>query len=562
MPKGFFFLFILSLQFCFAQNPYPQDYFRSPLDIPIILAGTFAELRSNHFHSGMDIKTQRREGLKVITAAKGYISRIKISHWGYGKALYVTHPNGYVSVYAHLQKFSPKIEAFIKQQQYKKETFEIELFPAPETLSVSTNEVIAFSGNTGGSSAPHLHFELRDKNERPINPMLFGIDTKDTRRPDVTGIFAYPINDSAHVDTSNNIKKLRLIPLENGNYTVEQINAHGKIGFGIITTDKLDLASNKNGVSNIQTFFNGSQNFEIDFKRFSFNETKHINRLIDYSYYQEHKDRIQKLFLQSNNPLSIYKNIDKGGYLEIQDSTSNIYKIKVTDFKGNETTVSIEISGKKINHIQPKRIKTTNHYIYTNQSITLQDKGVSVFLPKETFYDDLFIDFKVSSDTLILHNSNTPTQKYFSINYDINNYTDADKDKLFIARLNKYNNKTYIPTTRKGNILTSRTNVLGRYVIASDTEAPTITPINFKSQKWISNERYLKLKIDDKLSGISNYRATINGKWVLMEYEPKKKLLVHDFNDAIITDTEQNLKLIIIDNVGNSSTFETTYYRK
>jgi len=172
-----YFLFI-SISFCNGQSPYPQNYFTSPLDITLVVSGTFAELRSNHFHSGLDLKTKGTEGLSLRTAAAGYVSRIKISRYGYGKALYITHPNGYTTVYAHLQKFSPSIEAYVKKQHYKKESFELELFPKMEDLKVFTKDTIGYSGNTGGSGGPHLHFEIRDKQERPINPMLFGLDIK------------------------------------------------------------------------------------------------------------------------------------------------------------------------------------------------------------------------------------------------------------------------------------------------------------------------------------------------------------------------------------------------
>ena len=277
-----------------AQNPYPQDYFKNPLDITLVLSGTFAELRSNHFHSGLDIKTQQREGLKVYAAAAGHVSRIKVSHWGYGKALYITHPNGYSTVYAHLQKFGPKIEAYIKKLQYEKESYEVEVFPEITDLLIEQGDIVAYSGNTGGSQAPHLHFEIRDKSQRPINPMLFGIDIKDTRAPFIQGVYAYPIGENAHVNKSGEKVKLRLIPQSNGDYTVESINAFGKIGFGIVSYDRQDLAANKNGVSSIQTFYNGNKNFEIDFKRFSFSETKHLNRLIDYEFFKKKISRIQK----------------------------------------------------------------------------------------------------------------------------------------------------------------------------------------------------------------------------------------------------------------------------
>ena len=564
MRNTLIFVFIFFTQAILAQNPYPQDYFRNPLEIQLVLAGTFAELRSNHFHSGLDIKTQQREGLKVFAAAKGYVSRIKISHWGYGKALYITHPNGYTTVYAHLKKFSPKIEALVKKSQYEKETFEIELFPSINELLIDTDEVIAFSGNTGGSSGPHLHFEIRDKRERPINPMLFGMDIKDTRRPTILSVFAYPIDDNSHVNLSPEKTKLRVIPKNNGNYTVENIDAFGKIGFGIVTYDRQDFAPNKNGVSNIQTFFNGNKNLEIDFKRFSFDETKHLNRLIDYEHFKKNKSRIQKLYIEPNNPLSIYKNVNKNGYITINDSTSSIYKIRINDYKGNDTWLTIPITGKKNDTISSKHIKITDHFIYADQVTNLESQNVSVHFPSNTFYDNFFIDFNIKSDTLTLHKPIVSAQKYFTINYDISNYTETDKDKLFIARLVGFykNYLAYTPTTKKGNILSARTKTLDTYVLGVDTENPKIKSLNFQDGQWLSKYRYLKVKIDDKISGIKNYRATVNGKWILMEYDAKKKTLIYDFNDNKITETKNNLKIIVTDNVGNSSTFEAIFFRK
>ena len=560
----FIFIFLLTCtSVSIAQSNYPKDYFREPLDITLVLAGTFAELRSNHFHSGIDIKTQHKKGLKVYASADGYVSRIKISTFGYGKALYITHPNGYTSVYAHLQKFSPKLESYIKQLQYEKESYEVELFPNTNELPIEKSEIVAYSGNSGGSSAPHLHFEIRDNAERPINPLLFGIDIKDTRKPIITEVYAYSIDENSHVNKSNLRQKLRLIPQKNGDYTVENIIAHGKIGFALATIDRQDLAPNSNGVYNIQSFYNGNSNFELDFKRFSFDETKHLNRLIDYEHYKTKKKRIQKLFLEINNPLSIYKNVVDNGYITIEDSTASVYTVNIKDISGNNTKLNITIKGDATNDIEFKEKVSTPHYIYSNQAVNLISGKVSVDFPQNTFYDDFFINFNVSNDTITLHKDIIPTRKYFKISYDLSNYKKEDIDHLYIANLVGYNDyPLYSTTKRKNNVISTNTKRLGKYALATDSIRPTIKSINFQNKKWLSKFRFLKVKIDDKQSGISNYRATVNGKWILMEYDYKTKTLTHDFNDGIITDTKNNLKIIVIDNVGNNSTFEATFYRK
>lgn len=562
--KYLFFL-IFACQLCFSQadSPYPQDYFRNPLDITLVLSGSFAELRSNHFHSGLDIKTQQRTGLNVYAAAEGYVSRIKVSHYGYGKALYITHPNGYVTVYAHLEKFSPKIQKFIKACQYDKESYEVETFPSPSELPIASNEIVGFSGNSGSSGGPHLHFEIRDNEERPINPMLFGIDIKDTKAPFISAVYAYPKNENAHVDHSKSRKEIRLIPAKNGDYSTAPVEALGDIGFGIVSNDQQDLANNKNGLNNIQAFFNGNKNFEMDFKRFSFDETRHLNRYIDYEVYKEEKSRIQKLFVQSGNTLSMLKDIDNSGYVRVEDSTNSVYRVRLRDFKGNETWLTIPIIGKKLNEVlQAPEIKPSD-FIIANQVNELEKENVKVYFPKDTFYEDFHIDFNVRNDTLTLHKDIVPLKKNFNITYDISNYSDEDKDKLFIAKLYGYYQKaSYISTKRIGDLLSARTKYLGNFTLARDTVSPTIVPVNFQDGKWLSKHNHLKVKIDDDLSGVSNYRATINGQWILMEYDYKKDTLTYDFSDNASTATENNLKVIVTDNVGNSTTFEATFFRK
>jgi len=557
------FFFILCLQFTFVFAQYPQDYFRSPLEIDLVLAGTFGELRSNHFHSGVDIKTQQRTGLNVYAVADGYVSRIKVSTYGYGKAIYITHPNGYVSVYAHLEKYADQIQKYIKTCQYEKESYEVEMFPSPSELLVSAGDIIAFSGNTGGSGGPHLHFEIRDNAERPINPLLFGLEVPDHKLPYISSVYAYPKDKNSHVNDSKKRTELRLIPKSNGDYTVEPIEAYGEIGFGIETNDELDGANNKNGVSSIQTFYNGNKNFEINFKRFSFSETKYLNRYIDYEIYVDKADRVQKLFVQPGNALSMFDEVVEDGYVKVEDSTATVYKVRIQDFKGNETWLNIPINAKPAKEILEAYELKPNTFIYADKANKLEQDNVSVNFRPNTFYEDFNIDFSVRNDTLRLHKDVIPLLNYYSIQYDISNYADEDKDQLFIAKLyGYYQRPSYVSTKRIGDQLSASTKTLGTFTLARDTKDPTITPVNFKNKQWLSKSNELVLKISDDLSGISNYRATINGKWILMEYEYKKNTLSYDFSDHVSTDTENNFKLIVTDNVGNSTTFEATFFRK
>lgn len=546
----------------FGQSDIPVDYFANPLGINLILSGTYGELRSNHFHSGLDIKTQQREGLPVYASADGYVSRINVQHFGYGKALYLLHPNGYTTVYAHLQNFAGEIEKYVKENQYKKESFEIELFPEASIIPVKKGDLIAYSGNTGSSGGPHLHYEIRDSSQRPMNPMLFGVNVPDNKPPIVSAVFAYPLGEDAHINQSQELTKLRLIKQMDGNYKTEDVIAFGKIGFGVSTYDQLDGASNKNGAYSINAALNNVSKFKVKFDKFSFNETRYLNRYTDYGYFKTNRSQIQKLFRETNNPLSIIIQEDDNGYVFVQDSLDYSYSISVKDFQGNTLTVIIPIKGKKAEILNPREIQETEDYIYSDHATSLTKGKFSVYIPANSLYEDTYLDIKANGETLKLHEDIVPIHQNITITADISNYLEEDKDRLFLGRLNYKGQPYYTNTTRKGDKLIAQTRLFGNYAIASDTVEPIIKPINFSEGKWISNQKTLQIKITDPLSGISSYRATINGKFILMEYNYKTDVLTYDFDDAVNTETENNLKLIVIDNVGNSATFEAKFFRK
>jgi len=559
------FLYYILLYSClqtFSQQKYPTDYFGNPLEINSVLSGTFAELRSNHFHSGLDIKTQQREGLKVFATAEGHVSRIKISPWGYGKAIYIEHPNGYTTVYGHLKKFAPEIESYIKEQQYKKEKFAIELFPPKDILNLTKNQLIAYSGNTGGSGGPHLHYEIRDSSQHPMNPMLFGFEIKDTSKPRVNSVYAYSLTDSSQVNHHNDKVKIKLLKGKDGNYLAETVYASGVIGLGVNTYDKQDLAHNKNGVYNIKTYINGKLNYELDFKKFSFSESRHLNQLIDYSYFKENKSRIQKLFKNERNPLSIIKNVSDYGKLTILEGEQINYKIVISDFNNNTRTITIPFVGKKekITHLKEKI--ESQHYIYAHKESILSNDNKKVYIPKNAMYDNTPILFETLGDTIIVGDRTFPLHKNITLTFDTSKYSAGDIDKLYVSSLG-YNNKPYyVRTYKKENNIIGKTKYFGKFTLTADNDKPKIKPVNTQEGKWMTKANFLRMRISDKSSGVKKYRGTINGKWVLMEYDAKKNLLSYNFADKMHESGENKFKLIVIDNVGNNSIFEMTFFRK
>ena len=239
-----FIVLILLILLYINTNGQNDIEFAKPVDFPITLSGSFAELRSNHFHAGIDIKTYGQIGKKVFAIEDGFIARIKVAGGGYGHALYIQHPNGYTSVYAHLEGFNQEISAFVKEEQYIKQSFEVNLFPDREKFKVKKGQLIAFTGNTGGSNGPHLHFEIRKtKNQHPVNPLFFDFGVKDNTNPRINSIAIYPLDNQALVNGKNQKLILPAQKVDNERYTIEfsdSLRLAGDIGFGIETFDYFD----------------------------------------------------------------------------------------------------------------------------------------------------------------------------------------------------------------------------------------------------------------------------------------------------------------------------------
>lgn len=549
--------------FVFAQAEYPKDYFRSPLDIPMQLSGNFGELRPNHFHAGFDLRTQQKEGFKVYAVADGYVSRIKISTFGNGKTVYINHPNGFTSVYGHLKMANVAIESYIKNNHYKEESFEIEMFFKPDEMKVQNGDVIAFSGNTGSSQGPHLHFEFRDsKTEFIINPMLFGYDTylKDTKKPIVSAVYVYPLDSKTTVNHSKRPIALNVSLQKDGTYLSDKVTANGVIGFGISASDSDDVSFNVNGVYKVHSFYNGKPNFGYEFNTYSFDEMRYINALIDYPRYKKTQQRIQKLFMETPYNLSIIQADENKGVLQITPNLASLYRIEVSDFFGNKKIIAIPIQYDLLPTVISPEPAVSNYFVNANVDSNFALENMSVFFPAGTFYDDFNMNFDVKNDILWLHDDTVPAHSNFTVSIEDTKATELQREKMFIGRI-EGKSTNYNPTYRKDNVFSTKVKILGKYALVSDTVAPKITMNTPVEGKWISTQKTIQLSISDDLSGIKSYNGYLNGKWVLFEYDNKTRKITHYFSDGIVAEGANDLKVIVTDNVGNSTTFATRFFR-
>ncbi|MGB1971816.1 MAG: M23 family metallopeptidase [Flavobacteriaceae bacterium] len=552
-----FILFIGGSLFIGAQEATP------PLDIPLKLSGTFGEFRATHFHAGLDLKTQGQEGFKVRAVQQGSVRRIRVATTGYGKCLYIQHANGTTSVYAHLQKFAPKIEQLIKAYQYEKQKFVVQRFLKLNELMVEEGEVIGFSGNTGGSEGPHLHFEIRDsKAETPLNPLRYGFDIKDSIRPIVQGLYRYALHDGTAEPKIE-------IPLQRRNdsvYVAELQRFGGTQGFGIRLFDRQDLSYNRNGIYKATLLVNGQKHFSYTFDKIDFSDGKKINALIDYISYRKERIRIQKLFRNMDLDFSFLSKDDPHGMITFKAGSAYQIEVIVEDFKQNKSVVSFYVEGmpsEKTAVLPPSndRILPQKDYLYVFDQH-------EVYLPKETFYEAVEMQIDSNKDTLFIAEIPQPQRKGFEIKVK----TPPALDSLGLQQLclAKYDPNeedlekqlSYVWSKKEDGLMVTKSAYPGIYVFAQDSLAPSIAPMNFKSEQWMSNYKFLKVAIEDDFSGIKKYRATINDQWILMEYEPKDKSLSYDFSDLDFKLARLEFRLEVEDNVGNVGRYETTIFRK
>lgn len=566
-------IFLLSLiisktnaQQIFSANSYPLTDFRQPLDIdPPALAGSFGELRSNHFHSGVDFRTNQRTGYPVYATADGYISRLRVQNSGFGLALYINHPNGFTSVYGHLARFNPKIAQEVKKIQYQKKSYEIDEFPSADLIPVRKGDIIAYSGNTGSSGGPHLHFELRDtKTESTINPQLLGIQIPDQIPPVIYSMYVYRLNGKTFNEFTP--KQYFQVVGGNGKYNlnkVNTINLNGEVGFGIVTTDKHNGNSGLNGVYSIELALDGKSIFTSALERFSFENSKAINSHIDYPAFLNLKRSIQKSFVDPGNPLQIYSNLLNSGRVTFSDGKLHELKYTITDAKGNKSTLLFNVQS-NVNAVINTPAQTPGVLFPFNKVNEFSNEDVKVILPKGTLYNDLNFVYKklpkpqtnAFSAIHQVQNNLTPLHVGFEIWIKADSSLTKYQQKALIVNTNRSSQGGYF---ENGYVKTKPRN-FGGFFIAIDTIAPTIVPVNIANGKNMAGLSKMNFRISDNLSGIKSFNGYIDGKWVLMEFDTKTASLWHNF-DELTGPGKHSLEIIVVDMKDNTKRYAIDFLR-
>ncbi|WP_421919842.1 M23 family metallopeptidase [Marinifilum sp.] len=561
------FIFLASsIKFYAQPKKYPKNYFRSPVDFTITLSGNFAELRNNHFHSGIDIRTFTK-GKKIYSIADGFVSRIKVSAGGYGKAIYIDHPNGYTSVYAHLDRFNKEINEFVKVYQYNKKTFEFDIDLNKDRFPLKKGDVIALSGNTGSSSGPHLHFEIRDtKSEHPINPLLFGFKIKDTTPPKIFNLYVYPMDSLSSVNGKNTRKRFPVIYYNNAFHLKgdPKVLLSGNIGFGLQANDYLDNTWGKCGIYSMKVLVNDSLIADYSFNEFSFDESRYINSHMDYSLNMIENKRIHKCFKEPNNKLTVYNYFSNQGVYHFKVGTKYKIDFIAGDNKNNMSKLRVYAQAKE--QIKPFKQKEYSQLLSATDENYFKTDNLELKFPENSFYSDIEFRYSHKPDTILLsdihsvHLSNTPVHKYYTIAIKPNK-TISDEDKLFIAALEKDGKFSNIGGIYINGWVKSKTRVFGNFAIVADTIPPSIkSKTNFNLKNLSLRER-ISFTIKDPLSGIKSYKGMIDGKWVLFEFDAKNNHLFYTFDKKrLIPNRKHELQLEVHDKLGNQSKFKTSFF--
>jgi len=555
-------LLVFILTICISVS-YSQDSLHSnielnlkehpPLEIPLRYSGTYGELRPNHFHAGVDLKTQGREGFPVYAVEDGFLSRIKVDTGSYGKVIYLDHPElNKTTVYAHLNRFSPKIQSYIKGEQYLHQTYEIQRYLRPTQIPVKKGEIIGYSGNTGNSFGPHLHFEVRDReSEEPVNPLQFGLEATDNDPPTIQGLYLYESEEPHVVTTFENRTMIALKTVkERIHYSAtDTISVQGYYSFGIQSFDRLDLSANKNGWYRLELKRNDSLISQLTIDRFNFTENPLINRSIDYPFYETSNNRVLLTTKEASNPLGFFKNSPSTELFKAEVGKIDYWKLTLSDYSGN--TSSIDWTTKGVEGVKKLTIPFGNSTI--NQTVNNQLLEAQLIAIENSIYSMEGVNLHLSGDTLSIGPKDVLVRNPLLLQIIPKEIKQKPNwgSYAFFGQIGK-KETNFIRKVESDTLSVTLRNT-GDFHFAYDSIAPIVTPRNFSSGQAINGYRYLEIEADDKETGIKSFEGYLDGQWVLFEHEPKQNRFTFDTSDILLIPGVHTLEFEVEDLLGNKA---------
>jgi hypothetical protein len=552
-----------------AQNG--KKLFIPPLKIPLSLSASFGELRPDHYHSGVDIKTQGETGKEVVSSADGYVYLILVSPVGFGKAIFIRHYSGYSTVYGHLERYSPEIEEYTVSQQYQNKSYAVSIYPPKDRFIIKQGQVIGYSGNTGSSSGPHLHFEVRKSDgEKPVNPLLFNFGIEDNLKPVFERLVIYPCSD--HTLINGRGKSLFLYPSgTDGNYSLPEgteLAINGPAGFGITSYDNISNTPGRFGINAIELQIDSAIWFSYQLNEFSFYETRYINAHIDYEEFIRNNIEIERTFVLPNDKLSLYKSFMNNGLYDFNDNKKHRVRIIVKDGSNNKSILSFTVQPAPAGSTgQGEKRDSTIRIMPFGKSNTFVSPGVKLDIPSGALYDTLYFQYskspgngKLYSEVHHLHNRYTPLHKACSLSLKPDTIPAGKASKLLIVQIDDKMRRSSDGGTFSNGFIRSDILSFGDFAVSIDTIPPVISVNGFTDGSDLSGRNEIRVRITDDLSGIKAYTGTIDDSWALFEYDAKNDLIFYRFDPKRITKGRSHKLLIrVTDNRDNTSTLTRNF---
>lgn len=552
----------------FPPAVYPKGYFRNPLAIPIDLSGNFGELRPNHYHMGLDLKTKARENQPVYAAADGYVARIKIEPAGFGRALYINHPNGYTTLYAHLNDFNPQLEAWVKEQQYKQQSWRVLLDLPANLFPVKKGDFIAYSGNTGGSQAPHLHFEIRrSSDDVNLNPLLFGLPLADNVPPRILRMGIYDRNKSIYEQSA------RIFPAKatgGTKYTTtpELITVSSpNISFGIGAFDTHTGSTNLNGIFESILFVDEQPVVAFQMDNISYNDTRYMNAHIDYRTKAGGGPWLQQLFDLPGYINSIYKNVKNNGVVDLSDGAIHTVRIEVKDTYLNTSTLQFRVQYKPGVASAAPATTADNPMFYPLMLDGFEKEDCEFFIGERCLYDSVHIRYNRSATgnaqaVSALHSigaSYIPLQEAFLVRIQPNKTLTPEQQQRTIMQWTSGAKKDVQKVEWQNNWASARFRDFGSYVLLVDQEPPSIVPIGFTDGADLSKAARIAFTVNDNNNKFRNVKPMLDGKWLRFTND-KGRTFIYRFDEQC-PPGKHELTIYAEDEAGNATTKTFTFTR-